>query len=130
MRTTVDIPDALGRRVKVRTAQTGQPLKAFFARALERELAAESLAVVHPHRRHLPVIKSRTPGSLKLTPDEISALLVQEELASHAATAAALHAYLNHAVSMLFGNASAAPTATPQKSSPMPISRRSPSPDR
>lgn len=85
MRTTVDIPDTLGHLVKIKAAQTGQPLKAFITRALERELASEPLAATRPRKPSLPVIKSRVPGSLKLTPDEISALLVREEVAAYAA---------------------------------------------
>ena len=85
MRTTVDIPDTLGKRMKIRAAQEGQPLKAFITRALERELAAP--AAMHPAYviSPLPVIKSNRPGSLKITPEEISDLLVREEIAAYAA---------------------------------------------
>ena len=85
MRTTVDIPDTLGHLVKIRAAQSGQPLKVLITRALERELASEPLAAANPHRPAIPVIKSRSPGSLTLTPDQISALLVREEVAAYAA---------------------------------------------
>ena len=85
MRTTVDIPDALGKQVKIRAAQLGSPLKVFITRALEREVAA-GLTAYHPKpKRALPVIKSRAPGSLKITPEEISAVLVREEAAAYAA---------------------------------------------
>ncbi len=85
MRTTVDIPDALGRQVKIRAAQEGQPLKVFIARALERELTAPATTQYPRAVPYLPVIKSSKPGSLKITPQEISELLVNEEIAAYAA---------------------------------------------
>jgi hypothetical protein len=84
MRTTVDIPEALGRQVKIRAAQEGRSLKTLITQALERELAAAAPAVP-PVTPRLPVIRSSRPGSLKITPEEISELLVREEAAAYAA---------------------------------------------
>lgn len=85
MRTTVDIPDALGRQMKIRAAQEGQPLKVFIARALERELTAPATTQDSRTTPTLPVIKSSKPGSLKITPQELSELLAKEEIAAYAA---------------------------------------------
>ena len=85
MRTTIDLPDALGKRMKIRAAQEGQSLKTLIARALERELSAPTPVRPAPHAVPLPVIKSRRPGSLKMTPAEISELLVREEISTYAA---------------------------------------------
>ena len=83
MRTTIDIPDLLGRQVKIRAAQTGQPLKRFITRALERELAGGAPCERLRARVSLPVIRSRAPGALKITPEEVSAWLVREEVAAY-----------------------------------------------
>jgi len=71
--------------MKIKAAQSGQPLKVLITRALERELATEPPDVPRPLRPTLPVIRSRAPGSLRLTPDEVSALLVKEEVSAYAA---------------------------------------------
>ena len=84
MRTTIDIPEALGKMVKIRAAQEGCSLKVLITRALESELGyvveAKGPARIPP----LPVLKSKRPGLLDITPDEISALLVREEAAAYA----------------------------------------------
>ncbi len=85
MRTTIDIPEALGRQVKIRAAQEGRSLKTLITQALERELAAAAAPAVPSVTPRLPVIRSSRPGSLKITPEEISELLVREETAAYAA---------------------------------------------
>ena len=85
MRTTIDIPDALGRQAKSRAALAGQSLKCFITQALERQLAAGVLTGPERTNGALPVIRSRKPGSLRMTPDEIGALLVREEAEAYAA---------------------------------------------
>ena len=85
MRTTIDIPDALGRRVKIRAAQEGRSLKTLITQALERELVAAAAPAASTAAPALPVIRSKKPGSLRITPDEISDLLVREEAAAYAA---------------------------------------------
>jgi hypothetical protein len=83
MRTTIDIPDALGRLVKIRTAQNGEPLKALVARALEREVCTPLNRARRGTVPALPILKSRTPGAMALTPDDISAVLAREEAAAY-----------------------------------------------
>ena len=84
MRTTIDIPDVLGKQIKIRAAQLGRPLKWVVAHALEREIATASTDTATRTKRVLPIIRSRAPGSLTLSPEEISALLVREESAAYA----------------------------------------------
>ncbi len=83
MRTTIDIPDDLGRQIKVRAAQLGRPLKWVMMRALEREIKDVGITETARRKRVLPVIRSHAPGSLTLSPEEISALLVREESAAY-----------------------------------------------
>jgi hypothetical protein len=63
MRTTVDIPDGMYRRLKARAASEGTPAKALILRGVERILEAES-----PSKRRIvaPVIRSKRPGTLVL----------------------------------------------------------------
>ena len=85
MRTTIDMPDALGRQIKIEAAREGVSLKELITRALEHELCVPKTPAVPSVPPVLPVVKSRRPGALKLTPEEISALLVREEDAAYAA---------------------------------------------
>lgn len=85
MRTTIDLPDDLGRQVKVRAAQDGESIKSLIARALERELAAGRGGGAPRKPVRLPVLRSHAPGALKLTPDEVGAWLVREEAAVYGA---------------------------------------------
>jgi hypothetical protein len=57
MRTTVDIPDAMYRRLKTRAASDGSSAKALILRAVEQGLEV---------KRALPVVRSKRPGTLQL----------------------------------------------------------------
>jgi len=58
MRTTIDLPDAVFRRMKAAAALEGTTIKDFLQRAVEHELGARA----KPKRRvKLPLIRS-TPG--------------------------------------------------------------------
>ena len=48
MKTTVDIPDALLRKVKARAALDGQPMKVFVVQALQDRLHAPAGPQAHP----------------------------------------------------------------------------------
>ena len=61
MRTTVDIPDAVYRRLKTRAASEGTSVRALILRGAERLLDPRPKAA--PHRVTLPIIKSKRPGS-------------------------------------------------------------------
>ena len=64
MRTTVDIPDALYRKLKSKAATEGGSVKDVILRGVEGELHA------NPKRRgrrvSLPIVRSKRPGSLQL----------------------------------------------------------------
>lgn len=64
MRTTVDIPDALYRRLKARAAAEGKPAKALILSGVETVLAANETAPTN--RLKLPLIRSKRPGTLHL----------------------------------------------------------------
>lgn len=71
MRTTVDIPDSLYRRLKLAAALRGCSVQDLVLRGLKAELQA------HGGRRKqklvkLPIIASKHPGSLKLTNRKIN----------------------------------------------------------
>lgn len=68
MRTTVDIPDTLYRKLKVRAAHEGRSVKELVLRAVRLEIqpAAEPVK-----RRRRPVIRSKRPGTLLLDNDKI-----------------------------------------------------------
>ena len=64
MRTTIDIPDALYRRLKARAASEGKPAKALILRGVEQVLAAKTSKTAG--RIQVPVIQSKQPGTLYL----------------------------------------------------------------
>jgi hypothetical protein len=64
MRTTIDIPDAMYRRLKARAASEGKTTKALILGGVEHILAAEPSAP--RHRVELPLVRSKRPGSLRL----------------------------------------------------------------
>ena len=84
MRTTLDIPDSIGRRVKVVAAQRGLSMKALIVSALENELDTRRRAAqARPLR--FPLISSPTAGCYDLKPQEINDILLREEAAAYEA---------------------------------------------
>ena len=73
MRTTVDLPDALFRRMKANAALQGMSLKQFITRAIEAEISKPGES--KGYRVKLPLIRSKHPGTLDLTNAEIEDLL-------------------------------------------------------
>ena len=73
MRTTIDLPDDLFRRVKSKAALRGETLKGFVRAAIEKEIAGEPSET--SVRVKLPLIKSKKPKTLSLTNAEIENLL-------------------------------------------------------
>ncbi len=61
MRTTVDIPDAVYRRLKTRAANEGRSVRALILRGAEQLLDAKPAKT--SQRVTLPMIKSKRPGS-------------------------------------------------------------------
>jgi len=64
MRTTIDIPSALYRRLKARAAAEGKSTKALILSGVETVLAANE--TVPLNRLKLPLIRSKRPGTLHL----------------------------------------------------------------
>ena len=64
MRTTVDIPDPVYRRLKVRAAREGRSVKELILRGAEHVLKAEP--PVSGRRVKLPIVRSKRPGSVWL----------------------------------------------------------------
>lgn len=84
MRTTLDLPDALAKRVKLAAVQRGVSLKTLVAQALEQNLeGAGSKPTGRPIR--FPLVASRHPKAMNLTPDEIHEILIREESAAYEA---------------------------------------------
>ncbi len=74
MRTTVDIPDPVYRRLKREAAQRGCSVKVLVLRGVEAEL--ESGKPVRKSRAvKLPIIDSKRPGWLRLTNQQINEIL-------------------------------------------------------
>jgi len=84
MRTTVDLPDDLLRRVKSRAALEGLKLKDLIARFIEQGLrqgAAPEPSIQERHRSLLPVVQAATGRALPvLSNAELSALLDEDEI--------------------------------------------------
>ena len=68
MRTTVDIPDTTYRLLKSRAASEGTSVKEMVLRGVKVVLAEEKPV---RRRRVLPVIKSKRPGTIHLTNEQI-----------------------------------------------------------
>lgn len=74
MRTTLDFPDALAIRAKTAAVRRGITLKALVTQALEHELDAAGRKT-GGRPLQFPLVPSRKPGALTLTPDEIHDIL-------------------------------------------------------
>ena len=81
MRTTLDLPDALARRAKLAAASRGVTLKTLMMEALARELDGPVMRT--GATLELPLIKSRQPGTMNLTPEALHEILAREESATY-----------------------------------------------
>jgi plasmid stability protein len=69
MRTTVDIPDPVYRRLKIRAADEGSSAKELILRAIQTILDESPRK---PGKRvKLPIVKSKAPGTLELDNERI-----------------------------------------------------------
>jgi len=75
MRTTVDIPDPIYRRLKSKAALRGCSVKALILQGVEAELNADASVGVKT-RTTLPLIKSKRPGWLKLSNKSINEIIL------------------------------------------------------
>jgi hypothetical protein len=73
MRTTVDVPDPIFRKMKATAALRGVSLKEFLLSAVEHEMAKKSPK--KDYTVQVPLIRSKHPGKLNLTNAEIEDLL-------------------------------------------------------
>lgn len=64
MRTTIDIPDATYRRLRVRAAGEGRSAKALILQGVEQVLRAKPAA--SGRRVTLPLVASRRPGTMRI----------------------------------------------------------------
>lgn len=64
MRTTIDIPDALYRRIKARAANEGRSAKSLILAGVEIVLGSPSPG--SGKKVALPIVPSRRPGTLRL----------------------------------------------------------------
>lgn len=78
MRTTIDINDALYKKIKVTAAMSGLTLKEFIARAVEHELETSGPGF-ESRRVRLPLVPSKKPGSLVINSDDIAAALSRQD---------------------------------------------------
>lgn len=82
MKTTLDLPDALMRAIKVRAAQQDRKLKDVVAELLRRGLAERASA---PHRVQLPLVQCGTANTdSEMTPQRVAAALLDEEASTAA----------------------------------------------
>lgn len=73
MRTTIDIPDAIYRELKIKAAVEGTTVRQIVLRGVERTLAAGTEKPVR--RFEVPLIPSSRPGTLDLTNEQIDDIL-------------------------------------------------------
>ena len=64
MRTTIDIPDAMYRRLKAHAASQGRSARALILQGVEQLLRAKT--PTGSGKVTLPLVRSKRPGSLKL----------------------------------------------------------------
>ena len=64
MRTTIDIPDAVYRRLKARAAAEGRAAKTLILQGVEQVLASQKSVNSRPVT--LPLVKSKRPGAIRI----------------------------------------------------------------
>ncbi len=72
MRTTVDIPDPTYRKLKSKAAQEGCSVKEVILRGVQREIQT---GAPKKGRIRLPILRSKEPGTLHLTNEQIYEIL-------------------------------------------------------
>lgn len=83
MKTTLDLPSDLVREMKMRAAQEGRKLRDVATEIFRRGLSAQALAPSTSRSRvQLPLIQcaSPVPPSKELNPDELSEVLLKQEV--------------------------------------------------
>ena len=91
MKTTLDLPDALMKQVKLRALRDGRKLKDAVADLLRKGLAADAApaaevpVVVRDKKTGLPLIECRQAASPRdeLTPERVADILLAQEVGWH-----------------------------------------------
>lgn len=78
MRTTIDLPDELGRAAKVRAAERGETLKEMLTRAIAREIAMDATST--NSRVKLPLLGDVALEPVVVTSEDIAAALAADDL--------------------------------------------------
>ena len=68
VRTTIDIPDPTYRKLKSKAAAQGRSVKDLILHSVEQEFSGETR---RGKRIKLPIVRSKEPGALHLTNEEI-----------------------------------------------------------
>jgi plasmid stability protein len=73
MRTTLDIPDEVYRRLKVKAAMEGETIREIALRGILKEIVAPAAKPVP--RLAEPILKSYAPGSIRIDNEQIYDLI-------------------------------------------------------
>jgi hypothetical protein len=79
MRTTIDLPDYLFRKLKAVASMKGISLKKIITRAIEHEIEAQSIRFEEPNEVSFPLVASPNPGSLKIDSGVVARALDEED---------------------------------------------------
>jgi plasmid stability protein len=84
MKTTLELPDDLMRKIKIRAVNEDRRLKDVVAELLRRGLAAEEGSAVSERRISLPLIVTGRPANPEdeVTPERIAEILAEEDAAA------------------------------------------------
>lgn len=82
MKTTIDLPDALVRAIKIRAVEEDKSLKDLVAELLDSALKERAQAASEPHYVTLPLIRAtrKVPHVPDLTPEELKQILIDEDV--------------------------------------------------
>lgn len=93
MKTTLDLPDALVKRIKMRAVQDGRKLKDAVAELLRKGLDAETVeesttqspTVTKDKKSGLPIVQCRHAAAPdeELTPERVAEILIAQEAGWH-----------------------------------------------
>jgi hypothetical protein len=78
MRTTVDLPDQLFRKIKALASLNGISLKEYINTALQHEVEGSKLNF-NRRRVALPLVPSKSPGSIDLDGEKIAKIMEAED---------------------------------------------------
>jgi hypothetical protein len=79
MRTTIDVPDEVLKQAKIAAVEHGLTLRELVAKALSRELSCLAAGSRAGQRAQFPIFRSRQPGALQATAQELAGLETAEE---------------------------------------------------